>query len=86
MNSKLGWGSRFHFTVRMVAITNRGEATQKQRVAQLQSIKHSGVSKRSGMRVLVAEDNLVNQKLISKTLEHYGFQVYLANDGATAVE
>jgi len=34
-----------------------------------------------GLRVLVAEDNLVNQRLISRILEKMGHQVTVANDG-----
>jgi CheY-like chemotaxis protein len=34
-----------------------------------------------GLHVLVAEDNLVNQRLISRVLEKMGHQVTVANDG-----
>ena len=40
----------------------------------------------SDTRVLVAEDNAVNQKIISSLLRHAGAQVDFANDGADAVE
>jgi signal transduction histidine kinase/CheY-like chemotaxis protein len=35
----------------------------------------------AGLRVLVAEDNLVNQRLISRLLEKMGHQVVVASDG-----
>jgi CheY-like chemotaxis protein len=35
----------------------------------------------AGLRVLVAEDNLVNQRLISRLLEKMGHQVIVASDG-----
>jgi hypothetical protein len=36
--------------------------------------------------ILVAEDNLVNQKVARRTLERLGFRVEMAEDGAKAVE
>lgn len=41
---------------------------------------------RQPLRILLAEDNLVNQKFMSRTLEKRGHQVTLASDGPQAVE
>jgi CheY-like chemotaxis protein len=38
------------------------------------------------MRILVAEDNAVNQRLIRRLLEKKGHKVEIASDGKTAVE
>jgi len=38
------------------------------------------------LRILVAEDNLVNQRLMSRMLEKRGFEVAVASDGREAVE
>ena len=38
------------------------------------------------MRVLLAEDNVVNQKIAARLLEKRGYQVTLAEDGLEAVE
>ncbi|MBI5710900.1 MAG: response regulator [Candidatus Eisenbacteria bacterium] len=40
---------------------------------------------RAGVRVLVAEDNAVNQMVALRTLEHFGAQVDLASDGRQAL-
>jgi two-component system sensor histidine kinase/response regulator len=40
----------------------------------------------TGLRVLVAEDNIINQKLAARILEKAGYQVVLANDGRQALE
>lgn len=39
----------------------------------------------SGLRILVAEDNPVNQRVIRGLLEHAGHQTYLAHDGEEAL-
>jgi CheY-like chemotaxis protein len=38
-----------------------------------------------GLRILLAEDNMVNQRLISRILEKMGHTVVVANDGAAAL-
>ncbi len=38
------------------------------------------------MKILVAEDNLVNQLMMKKILEKMGMSVIVANNGATALE
>jgi CheY-like chemotaxis protein len=40
----------------------------------------------AGLRVLVAEDNLVNQRLISRLLEKMGHQVVVASDGIAVLQ
>ena len=39
------------------------------------------IARSARLRILVAEDNLVNQRLLSRILEKMGHQVILANDG-----
>jgi two-component system sensor histidine kinase/response regulator len=39
----------------------------------------------SGLRILLAEDNIVNQRLISRMLEKMGHAVVVVNDGAAAL-
>jgi two-component system sensor histidine kinase/response regulator len=41
---------------------------------------------RRSERILVAEDNAINQKLIAKLLERFGFDVTIVPDGAQAIE
>lgn len=51
---------------------------QKELTSELSKVSaHGGIS----LRVLIAEDNLVNQRLISRLLEKMGHQVVVASDG-----
>ncbi|MBV9771169.1 MAG: response regulator, partial [Bryobacterales bacterium] len=48
--------------------------------------RHSLREGRVPLRVLLAEDNVVNQRLALRLLENHGHLVVVANDGAQAVE
>jgi two-component system, sensor histidine kinase len=41
--------------------------------------------RKAGLNVLVAEDNLINQRLIAALLVHHGHRVVVVNDGEEAV-
>ena len=38
------------------------------------------------MRILIAEDNVVNQKLVARLLQNFGAQVRIAGDGVAALQ
>jgi signal transduction histidine kinase/CheY-like chemotaxis protein len=56
----------------------RGESTRNNS-ALFDSIQFDG-------KILVAEDNMINQKLVKQILERYGIEVDLANNGLQAFE
>ncbi|HEY9140692.1 MAG TPA: response regulator [Bryobacteraceae bacterium] len=68
-------GSRFHFTARFEKCAQREAATPEPAVAR----------EETALRLLVAEDNLVNQKLIRRLLEKRGHSVCLASNGVEAL-
>jgi signal transduction histidine kinase/CheY-like chemotaxis protein len=76
VESEFGQGSRFHFTARF-AIPTASSAPQPLAPAAAPST--------APLHLLVAEDNLVNQKLIRRLLEKLGHQVQLAGNGKEAL-
>jgi len=77
-DSTPGEGSVFHFTA---SFDTPAHAPQDVSPRNSDVVAQAGVR----LRVLVAEDNVVNQKLAVKLLEKQGHTVYLAADGAEAV-
>lgn len=77
--SAVGAGSTFHCTVRVGRV---------QSSARLPASPAAEVPLRHlvpPLRILVAEDNAVNQKLITRMLERYGHSVAVAGDGRRAL-
>jgi signal transduction histidine kinase/CheY-like chemotaxis protein len=75
VESRPGVGSRFRFTVRM------GHAQQP----MASPVAPPPTLDAAHLRVLVAEDNLVNQKVVVKLLKRLGIDADLAADGSQAV-
>jgi PAS domain S-box-containing protein len=80
VESELGQGSTFHFTLPLdLAITPGGSKTQPAPSAL------EDLAKRR-LRILVAEDNSVNQRLATRLLEREGHAVTIAGSGQEALE
>jgi PAS domain S-box-containing protein len=81
VESELGQGSRFHFEVELPIATEDAAAVGS---------PHAVAGDRDGstrpLHVLVAEDNVVNQRLVRMLLQKQGHRVTLVDDGAAAVE
>jgi PAS domain S-box-containing protein len=101
VESELGTGSRFHFTLRLITETGNDVVTegspspvtlQGMKVLIVDdngtithnSLRDNGDSRRS-LRILLAEDNRVNQKIAIRLLEKRGHQVVLAENGEEAL-
>jgi PAS domain S-box-containing protein len=76
VESEVGRGSTFHFTARFGLA--RGEPTAPREVAP-------AAADRRRLRVLVAEDNLINQRLAVRLLEKAGHAVTVVETGLEAV-
>ncbi len=83
VESTPGEGSTFWFTV----VCETGIPTEAMRV-EAQSAKTPELPPRpvEKLRVLVAEDNIINQEIAAATLEHAGHQVDVVANGLEAVE
>jgi CheY-like chemotaxis protein len=83
--SDAGQGSTFWFTAR-VGLTEEVRESYRERpsLAALQGA--SGEAPPRGLRILVAEDNRVNQRVVTALLERRGHKVVLAENGAIALQ
>ena len=71
--------------IRNILETHDAEDFSATKTKTIQKRKYDETS-RFDAKALVAEDNLINQKLIKRTLEDIGFDVQLANNGLEAFE
>jgi CheY-like chemotaxis protein len=76
----LGHGSTFNFTTRLEI----SQVLTAEPAVVVEPIHVNGDGRR-GLRVLMAEDNTVNQKLVSRLLEKRGYSVVTVADGHEAV-
>ena len=78
--SRVDEGSTFWFELQLP----KSEAPAHVKLeAQLQNAEQTELS---GLRVLIAEDNYVNQKVVRRVLEKWGIHCEVANDGIEVLE
>ncbi|MGO9241950.1 MAG: ATP-binding protein [Bryobacteraceae bacterium] len=82
VESEPGRGSRFHFTARM----GRPEMARAAAPPARRSERPASPQGEVPRRILVVEDNVVNQKLVRILLEKQGYVVAIAANGREAVE
>jgi len=96
VNSTEGEGSSFSFKVNCKVQSdadvvtegqNERETFETQFLGGVESFRGNGFKKKRGhYKVLLAEDNLINQKVTIKILNTFGFNVSAVADGKEAVE
>jgi signal transduction histidine kinase len=84
VDSAFGAGSTFWFTVALGSA--RSENSAMAAVEASPSASAALASEFADARVLVAEDNPINQRLIHALLDDIGMQIDIASDGAAAVD
>jgi signal transduction histidine kinase/ActR/RegA family two-component response regulator len=78
LESGLGRGSTFSFSVSLPAAVDLGTPASRPRSHIPQAYRR--------LRILLAEDNAINQKVATRLLEKMGHEVDIAADGLQAVE
>ncbi|KAF0244359.1 MAG: PAS domain [Planctomycetota bacterium] len=78
VESESGKGSTFHFTIAL--------NPARTAVAEVQRTVASSAGPMKKLRVLIAEDNPVNQRLAAAILQKRGHETVVASDGAAALQ
>lgn len=84
VESKPGQGSTFYFSVRVSSVTQSATASSTRSPGLCVSGSVQREPRR--LRILLADDNPVNQKVVSRVLEKFGHAPTVANNGHEAVE
>lgn len=80
LKSKPGEGSTFYFNLPLKVAYKKSEPEESP------STLEEGFASNHPMRILVAEDHVVNQKLLIRILEKLGYEPALAQDGKEALK
>ena len=85
VESQLGRGSTFYFTVQVRPADPASQPAARTSTSGMSSIDHT-LGQRLPLRILVAEDNVVNQKVALLLLQRMGYRADLAADGEEVLE
>jgi len=98
VESEPGHGSTFHFTARFLSPKEQGDRRQleslaatlrsqaQEQVERKLPTLPTAVGSRPTLKILLAEDNRVNQVLMTRLLEKYGHTVFVAESGKAVLD
>ncbi len=79
IDSKLNIGSTFHVEIPFKKYKHQTEMSQKEEQKLNRTISKN-------VKILLAEDNDINQLLANKILQHFGFEAKTADNGSDAIQ
>jgi signal transduction histidine kinase/ActR/RegA family two-component response regulator len=82
VESAVGTGSVFHFTIQL----GIGEQLVRGPEPADEEPRPAASAQTAKVRVLLAEDNIINQKVATRMLERLGYDVIVAGDGRQALD
>jgi PAS domain S-box-containing protein len=87
VHSVAGKGSTFYFTIVTEVVENAPRVhSARQESAETAKRFDSGLADRFPMKILIAEDNIVNQKIAVQLLKRMGYSADVVNNGREAIE
>ncbi len=85
VESEAGKGSTFHFHIRL-GVQDAAQAALPDRAHENEAMAAEAMAQLKGARILLTEDNEMNQELAMELLSQAGIEVVLANNGQEAVD
>ncbi|MBF0384847.1 MAG: PAS domain S-box protein [Candidatus Omnitrophica bacterium] len=83
VESDVGKGSKFVFTAEFRVIKQKAGNDDGSRESENFDKMFEGLK---GIKILLAEDNIVNQRMTAKLLQKYGFEVDAVDDGVKVID
>lgn len=83
LDSVVGRGSDFQFAMEFGKVTDE---VKRQTLNSRSKFQHPVIQNGKGIKVLIVEDNPINQLLVIKLLENQGYEITVAGNGRIALE
>lgn len=86
LESKLGIGSRFTFFIHVGIQSSSDDENANEPLSRDNPNSISHLAKLEGIKILLVEDNSLNQEIASEMLRGFGIRVIVANNGLEAID
>jgi signal transduction histidine kinase/ActR/RegA family two-component response regulator len=86
VDSQIGMGSCFSFVVKMEVLPTKVSSSKPLTLLSNLADENWRLAHSLPLKILLAEDNIVNQKVVSKILQRLGYEIDIANNGLEVIE